>query len=67
MGSVMEKHRPLPAHRLREIAYHSSTDPRTVERVIRGMPTRNMPRERVVAALRAAGLENLVPEQPDAR
>lgn len=52
--------RKLPAHTLRDIGVRAGVDPRTVARVVAGKPTKGMQRERVVAALRAAGFGHLV-------
>jgi hypothetical protein len=48
--------RPLPLHRLRQVAVEASTDPRTVERVLRGKPTRGLQRERIELALIKLGI-----------
>lgn len=42
----------LPARILREVAVLASTDPRTVARVVAGLPTRESTRARIEAALR---------------
>jgi len=54
--------RQLAIHDLRGLAYRSSTDPRTVRRVISGLPTRDLPRSRIIAALVADGLSYLLPD-----
>lgn len=51
----------------RRIAVLADTDPRTVDRVITGQPTRPGVRLRVVAALQECGLESLAsPNEPSA-
>jgi hypothetical protein len=52
----LRRPRPLPLHRLREIGVAANVDPRSVERVLLGLPTRGMVRERVELALVEAGL-----------
>jgi len=43
--------RRLPAHVARAIAVAAQTDPRTVARVVAGLPTRAATRDRIVRAL----------------
>lgn len=57
-----EKERRLPAHELRRLAVAAGCDPRTVQRVIFGRPTKGLMRERVERTLREQGLEQLLPE-----
>lgn len=43
----------LPEHIVRLISVASQTDPRTVKRVVAGLPTKAMCRDRVLAAIQA--------------
>jgi hypothetical protein len=64
-ASAMRSHVPtrqLAIHDLRGVAYRSETDPRTVRRVISGLPTRDLPRSRIIATLVADGLAHLLPD-----
>lgn len=47
--------RRLPAHLERTVAVSSQTDPRTVRRVVAGLPTREATRARILKALRVHG------------
>lgn len=53
---------PLPTHEVRRLSVQANVDPRTLLRVLRGQRTAGMTRERIVAALKAAGYGHLVPE-----
>lgn len=49
-------------HEARRIAVEAKVDPRSVRRVVRGESVRPLTAERVIAALRALGLDHLIPE-----
>ena len=53
---------PLAIHHLRGLAFQAEADPRTVRRVLDGLPTRDLPRGRIIAALVANGLAHLLPD-----
>lgn len=44
-------HRHLPAHVAREIAVAAQADPRSVQRVVSGLPTKGAIRDRILRAL----------------
>lgn len=46
----------IGAHQVRQIAVKAEADPGTVKRVLLGLPTRQMPRERILRAMRELGL-----------
>jgi hypothetical protein len=57
--------RRLPAHTLRALSVAAKCDPRTVARVVAGVPTKGVRREGVERALREAGLEYLIRGEDD--
>jgi hypothetical protein len=50
----------LEAHEVRQLSVQAEVDPRTVVRVLEGLPTKGLQRTRVERALRAAGLDHLI-------
>jgi hypothetical protein len=50
----------IAAHEARKVAVAAECDPRTVRRVVAGLPTKGLQRERVLRALKDTGLEHLV-------
>lgn len=54
----------LSAHQLRAVAVASETDPRTVARVLRGLPVRDLQGDRIRRALAARGLSVPPAEAP---
>jgi hypothetical protein len=54
--------RRLPGYQVRRIAVAADVHPRTVSRVLAGLPTRGAPRERIERALAEAGLSRLIPQ-----
>lgn len=62
MANSTEPTAPSPAPRtttfiLRRIAVDAECDPRTVAKVLKGLPTKALPRARVLRALRALAQE----------
>ena len=53
--------RSLPQHILRAVSVESGADPKSVQRVVSGEPTRALTRTRIVAALEKMGLGAWVP------
>jgi len=51
----------LVAHDIRQIAVESFTDPRTVEKVIRGEPVKELSERRIRAAMNRMGLGEHLP------
>ncbi len=51
---------PLAEAQLRRIAVASDTDPRTVRRVVLGLPTRQMAGERITRAIHDLGFGHLL-------
>lgn len=54
----------LDSYDLRRVADAAEVDPRSVARVLRGLPTHSRVRVHVLAALRQCGLGHLVPADP---
>jgi hypothetical protein len=52
----MQPQPKLPAHVVRRISVDAEVDPRTVVRVVAGARTKGATRERVIRALKSAGL-----------
>ena len=63
MPTRASEQKPLPSHRLREIAVAAEVDPRSVAKFLRGQFTQEMVRSRIERALRARGLDALI--QPE--
>jgi hypothetical protein len=55
--------RTLPTHTVRKLAVDSDSDPRSVEKVLRGERVLPLTRSRIEKALRAAGYGHLLSEQ----
>jgi hypothetical protein len=62
MPSKSKRKLPIGAHVVCTLSVEAPADPRTIHKLFRGEPLAPMTRERILRAVRARGLEHLVPE-----